>query len=105
MPELRSSRPNRTSVPMSAVPARGEDPPEPPAVPAPGDGTAEPPWPALSCTCGDVREVVQDELEVIAFLDDGPQGLAGRCGVELGRAEEAERTRPVDCLGDPRRLG
>src|SRR5215813_15470768 len=77
-PAARSSRPNRTSR-LRIV--------------------------SRSATGCDVREVVADELEVIALLHDRAQCVAGGRLSEVGLAQEVQGPRPVDRLGDAWGLG
>src|SRR4051812_22468125 len=53
----------------------------------------------------DPLEVAPDQLEVVAVLDDGAEGVRDGLVVEVVGADDAEGVHPVDGLGDPGRLG
>src|SRR5215469_5335392 len=84
----------------TATPAARSSRPKSVSRPTKGDADA-----VRSATGSDLVERGRDEFEVIAFLDDGAQGVRGGGRVEVGGAQEVQDSRPVDRLGDPRRLG
>src|SRR3954466_2467229 len=60
---------------------------------------------ASSGTGDDLLELLANQFEVVAILDDCAEGVVHRGRVQLRLAEHIERGDPVQRFGDTRRLG
>src|SRR5215467_2263096 len=58
-----------------------------------------------SATGGYVGEILADELEVITFLHNRAERVAGHIRVQIGLTQEVQGLRPVDGLRNARRFG
>src|ERR1022692_1242810 len=105
--QYKSSRSDGSRAPIAEQYVRMS--PEPTARPATRSSweksTSTPTKAARSDTGRNLFQVLSHDVEVVAFLHDGAQGVRRDRYVQIGLAEEIDHAHPVDRLGDTGRLG